>query len=235
PHLLALSASSPIYESDDTLYASYRAILAQRLPYTGAPPALASDAEYRALLDRLFASGAIEDEWTLYWNIRPHPEYPTLEFRVTDVCPRVEDAATIALLVRSIVVGAATGRIENGVASDAAQDALLASNQWHAARFGLDAVFNDLGVDSGHAPARDAIRRLRDNLQPIAEEFGGELGQGVETILERGNGADRIRAAADRCGGLTALVDWLADESLLGTGLDRRGDQRKDCGREDAG
>ncbi len=232
PHLLALSASSPIYEREDTLYASYRAILAQRLPYTGAPPGLNSEDEYRSLLDRLFSAGSIEDAWTIYWNIRPHPEYPTLEFRITDVCPRAGDAVTIALLVRALVVAASAGILEDGSDCDASEDALLASNQWHAARFGLDAVFVNVGTGRGHEPARDSIRRLLDRVEPAGSDFGsnGDLREGIETILERGNGADRIRTTATDCKELTDLVDWLAKESLVGTGLDRRGEQRKDCG-----
>lgn len=232
PHLLALSASSPIYEREDTLYASYRAILAQRLPYTGAPPGLTSEAEYRKLLDRLFTAGAIEDEWTIYWNIRPHPEYPTLEFRITDVCPRAGDAIAIAQLIRALVVAAANGVLENGSDCNPVEDVILASNQWHAARFGLDAGFVNVGTGEGQEPARDSIRRLLDRVEAVAEDFGsnGDLRRGIETILERGNGADRIRTTADGCGDLTELVDWLAEESLVGTGLDRRMEQRKGCG-----
>jgi carboxylate-amine ligase len=231
PHLLALSASSPIYEGEDTGYASYRTILTRRLPFTGPPPHLSSEASYRDFVGLLLRSGAIEDEHTLYWSIRPHPEYPTLEFRVTDVCPRVDDAAAIAALTRALVVAAAEGRLPapSGAYSASAADALLQANEWQAARYGLDAVLVDPTRGCGE-PLRDAVLRLLDHLRPVAEALGDSVVfSGVEALLGRGNGAGRIREVRKRCGELPALVRWLAGESLLGTGLDRRREQRAEA------
>jgi hypothetical protein len=95
PHLLALSCSSPFFEGADTGYASYRSILWRRWPYSGVPPHFGSMEEYCRLVDRLIAASAIDDERSLYWSIRPHSSYPTLEFRVPDVCPRMDDAVAV--------------------------------------------------------------------------------------------------------------------------------------------
>src|SRR5690606_20804622 len=92
PQLLALACSSPLYESEDTGYASYRMVLWRRWPGTGAPPRLESEAEYRRLVGMLLDTGAISEERAIYWSVRPHAVYPTLEFRATDVCPSVDDA-----------------------------------------------------------------------------------------------------------------------------------------------
>jgi glutamate---cysteine ligase / carboxylate-amine ligase len=232
PHLVALSASSPIYEGQDTRYASYRTILNGRLPHSGVPPWMESEREFRRYLEVLVAAGALEDAVSLYWSIRPHPRYPTLEFRATDVCPRAEDAAAIAALVRAAVVAADQGRLPpvGGGFSPSAQDALVTSNLWQAARYGLAASLSDPDVEAGCMPVRDSVLRLLEHVAPVAETLGdAEVLAGIEVILARGNGADRIRQAARRCPDLPRLVGWLAAESVLGTGVDRRREQRDAC------
>lgn len=231
PHLLALSASSPFYEGEDTGYASYRAILAGRLPHSGPPPRFASMREYREFIALLLRSGAIEDEGTVYWSVRPHSRYPTVEFRVCDVCPRVEDAVSVAALARALVAAAAEGRLRHDERLDgSAADALIGSNEWQAARFGLDAVLADPAAEGGRMPVRDAVQRLLDRLHPVAEALGdGASLARLDTLLGRGNAADRMRAMLPYCGDLPSLVEWTAGESLLGTGLDRRSEQREAC------
>lgn len=229
PHLLALSCSSPFYEGEDTGYASYRTILARRLPHTGPVPRFASETEYRRFVDLLLRSGATEDEWTLYWTVRPHPTYPTLEFRGPDACPRADDAVAIAALIRTLAAAAAEGRIREcpDLLSESATHALLASNEWQAARFGLDATLVDPGTKRGRQPVREAIRALIEHLHPTAEALGDAAALAhLETLLERGNGADRMREMRPGAGELRCLVEWLSKESLLGTGLDRRESQR---------
>jgi glutamate---cysteine ligase / carboxylate-amine ligase len=232
PHLRALAASSPFYEGEDTRYASYRSILASRLPHSGIPPLLESEREYARLLEMLSAARVLEDAGSLYWSIRPHARYPTLEFRTTDVCPRVEDAAAIAALIRACVAAAAEGRLTSqpGGLGPSAHDALLAANDWQAARFGLDAEFASPALPAQRETVRDGVRRLLERVGPTAEALGdGAVVAGVHDVLSRGNGADRIRKAVTACGTLPALVDWLAGETLLGTGMDRRREQRQAC------
>jgi glutamate---cysteine ligase / carboxylate-amine ligase len=233
PHLAALAASSPIYEGEDTGYHSYRTILSGRLPHSGIPPHLESEEELERFLALLTNANALEDGSSLYWNIRPHPRYPTLEFRATDVCPRLEDAAALAALMRTCVVAAAEGRLRPFAEgfSASARHAILQANEWQAARFGLDAVLADPGAPSGRRTARDGVEVLIETVLPVAEALGdADVLAGVSTILDRGTGADRIRATADACPTLEAVVDWLAGETLLGTGLDRRREQREACG-----
>lgn len=233
PHLLALAASSPIYEGEDTRYASYRTILARRLPHTGPPPRLPSEPAYRRFVDFLIQTGAIEDEYTLYWSIRPHPEYPTLEFRMTDVCPRVDDAVSISALVRALVAAAAEGSLPapEDWCSDSATDELLLHNLWRATRYGLGARLVDPSRETGAEPLRDSVRRVVESVHRTAERLGdGEALAGVDVLLERGNGAERIQDVLSTCGSLPAVVEWLTRESLLGAGLDRRTTQRETCG-----
>jgi carboxylate-amine ligase len=232
PHLLALSCSSPLFEGEDTGFHSYRTILVRRLPNTGPPPRLGSEREFAALVDALVTSGAAADKGTLYWSIRPHAYYPTLEFRVTDACPRVEDAVAVAALARALVAAAVQHRLpeEDAGLPAGAHHELHATNEWLAARYGLDARLAR-PVSGGAVEeerAREEVQRLLDLVGPVAEELGdaAEL-SGVEVVLRRGTAADRLRAVRDDLAGPGEVVRWLAAESVLGTGLDRRERQRE--------
>lgn len=229
PHILALSCSSPIYEGRDTGFASYRNILWRRLPLTGPFPGVGSEDEYRRFVDLLVAAGAAMDTATIYWSIRPHPRYPTLEFRLADVCPRLEDAVAIATLVRAMTAAIHDGALRaprTGLV-DSADVAVIAANEWTVARYGLDATIVDPDSPGGAIGMRDALRRLLDQVGPYAEALGdGEALRGVDTILERGNAADRMREELPHLGGLKELVEWLVGESMLGSGMDRRTRQR---------
>lgn len=230
PHLLALSCSSPIFEGGDTGFASYRNILWRRLPLTTPFPAIESEEAYARFTEMLVRTGAALDEATIYWGIRPHPSYPTIEYRVADVCPRIEDAVAIAALARSLTVAIAEERIRAPATGlgDGADVAVIGANEWTVARYGLDATVINPGVDTGAEAIRDAIRRLVTALQPVAEERGDAAAlEGVERILRRGNASDRMREMMPRCGTMADLVDWLGGESLLGTGMDRRLEQRE--------
>jgi carboxylate-amine ligase len=222
PHLLALSSSSPFYEGDDTGFASFRMILWRRWPAAGIPPRLTNDAEYRHYVAALLRAGALGDERNLYWTIRLHPEYPTLEFRMCDVCPSVEDAVAIAALARTLVAAAAQGKLpdrEKDALSESAHDALLADDLWRVSRHGLEAPLVNTRAASDFVTARDAIKRLIDAVGPSAQLIGeDEALAGTETILTRGSGADRMRAFV-RDHDLFTLVQWLRAETLAGSGL----------------
>jgi carboxylate-amine ligase len=230
PHLLALSASSPFLDAEDTGFASYRAILWRQYPYTGIPPRFENEDQYRDFISLLLRSEAVKDRGNVYWSVRPHFSYPTLEFRATDVCPRLEDAATIAAFTRLLVVGAAEAGIPtpgSGGLSHDAWRAILTENEWHAARYGLDGALTDPESDSGKTPVRAAIRWLLDALAPVAEELGEvSVLERVEGIVERGNGADRLRRVHRESGSYSDVVAWLVRETRLGTGFDRRRSQR---------
>ncbi len=230
PHLVALSASSPFLDAEDTGFASYRSILWRQYPYTGVPPRFESDEEYRRFISLLLRSEAIQDRGNVYWSLRPHFSYPTLEFRAMDVCPRLEDAATIAALARLVVMGVAEGELEapgsGGLSPDVWRE-VLTENEWHAARFGLDGALTDPETPSGKTGVRPAIRRILDGAAQLASAVG-DLGvlERVETMLERGNGADRLRRVHAETGSFEEVMAWLVRETLLGTGFDRRRKQR---------
>lgn len=230
PHMLALSASSSFFEGADTGFASYRTILWRRWPNSGIPPRFASDTEFRQYVDIMLDAGVMADPWNLYWSMRPHPKYPTVEFRVMDVCPSLRDAAAVTAFARALVHAAATGVITDDAPSHVSaslEQELLRVNEWRVARDGLDGRLIDTQTGSGHVPVRDAIRATLDRISRSAEQLGDMATLAhVERILERGNAAERMRVIHREGASLRGLVDWLVSESMVGTGLDRRGTQR---------
>lgn len=226
PCLLALTASSPFYGGRDTGYASFRSLIWRRWPRSGPPPRLEGSEEMELLTRWLMETACIDAPGRLYWDLRPHHRYPTVEFRVTDVTPRLDDAVAAAALARAIVAGVVDGTLtEPGLPAPVLQ-ALLGENSWRASRDGTGAEFVDLWSPTPRAePARAAIERLVDRLSTHAERLGdgADLAR-VGELLDRGCAAYAMRRAAG--GGMKELVRWIADETVLGVGLDRRTLQR---------
>ena len=231
PHLLALSASSPLHVGEDTGYASFRSILWRRWPRSGPPPHLESDAEYHRVVDDLVRTGWIDAPGRIYWEIRAHHNYPTLEFRVADVTPRIDDAVVIAALVRSLVVGAAEGIIAEPPLPLPSQQVILVENEWKASRDGVEADFLDVaGSTVIVRPAREALLELQERLGGVAERLGDADALALlPALLERGDAARRIRRKVIELNNdPIEVMHWLAEETVLGLGLDRRTEQRDD-------
>lgn len=232
PHLLALTASSPFFLGEDTGYASYRSILWRRWPRSGVPPRFAGRAEFERLVEWLVQTRRIDTAGRLYWDLRPHHQYPTVEFRVADVTPRLEDAVLAAALARAIVAGVVEGVLREPDLPEAILQALLSDNAWRAARDGLEAELVDPCADRPRVvPVREALLTLAEHLAPLVRELGDEeVMAALPAILERGEAAGRMRHQHERLGGdLAKLVQWLAAEAVVGLGLDRRAEQRDDA------
>lgn len=231
PHLLALTASSPFFLGEDTGYDSYRAILWGRWPRSGIPPRFRDRAEFDRLIELLIETGRIDGPGRLYWDLRPHHEYPTLEFRIADAMPRLEDVVTAVALARAVVAGAAEGVLAEPDLPEPILHSLVADNAWRAARDGLEADF--VGWTAGNAvrvvSARSAISELADRLEPLSRALGEEDAfAALPSVLERQRVAATIRERAKDFGGdLVRLVLWLAAETAVGTGADRRHEQRE--------
>jgi carboxylate-amine ligase len=194
PVLLALSANSPFWQQSDTGYASYRLQVWQRWPTSGMPPALASAAAYDDLVAQLQSVEAIEDPTFLYWYVRPSGRYPTLEFRACDVCLDVEDAVTVAGLVRALAWTSMREAVD-GRPSTCPPIEVLDAAMWRAARYGVDATL----VSPTRLATRPAVEVVAELLAHVADgldEHGDrdDVAGGVEAILRRGNGAARQRA-----------------------------------------
>lgn len=219
PLLLALSANSPYWQGADTGYASYRTQVWQRWPMAGMPPTLDGPAAYDDLVAGLVRSGAIEDATHLYWYVRPSARYPTLEFRICDICLEPAQAVTLAGLLRALVW---TCTHEDPGATEAAMDGSLVGADyrlraavWQAARYGLEGRLMEPGTGLS-APAAEVIRAATARLGPGLDAHGDReiVTEGVESILEGGNGARwQRRVAADR--GQHGLARWLASRATV--------------------
>jgi glutamate---cysteine ligase / carboxylate-amine ligase len=225
PHLLALSASSPYWKGQDTGLASYRLTVFDNLPRTGLPPRFVSWAEYQRSVQIIVDTGAIEDATKIWWDVRPSARFPTLEVRICDVCPRIEDTLTLAALVQCIL--RMLWRLSRINQRWRIYDAfLVGENRWRAQRYGTDAGLIDFARGCV-LPYPDLLEEL---LALIAEDAAA-LGCTAEIahardILARGNSAARQRAtfAWARDAGATeaeafrAVTAGLAEEFTLGLG-----------------
>lgn len=214
PVLLALSASSPFWNGQDTGYASFRSIIWQRWPSAGSFGPVADAAEYDRVLDDLIASGVIADKKMAYFDVRPSSHAPTLELRVCDATPVVDDAVLIAGLFR-----AAVRRAEKSVVSGAEwkprSEPLHRAAMWQAARSGLSGELVGLGQHPERLPAEVAVRQLVSRLRPELEELGdwGTVTELLDATLARGNSTDRQRTAYAERGEMDDVVALVVEDT----------------------
>ena len=192
PVLLALSANSPFWRGElSGLYSTRSAVFAA-FPRSGLPPRFESYQDYADAVGFMEATGAIGDYTHLWWDVRPHPRFGTLEIRVMDVQTRVEDATALAAYVHCLVK-LLVDQFEAGEPVPVFHRILMSENKWLAARYGLDAPLMDLAAGKrSKVPAKTLAKRRLRELKPIAKELGctEELAR-IEWILENGSGADR--------------------------------------------
>ena len=214
PVLTALSASSPYFNEQDTGYSSIRTIIWQRWPTAGATGPLGSAEEYDHLLADLIQSGVIADEKMAYFDVRPSSHAPTLELRVCDVCPVVDDAILIAGLFRAAVRAAEIDILEGRPYSPLAPPMHRAA-LWQAARGGLSGNLLDRSPHPRPVPAADAVWAMVERLAGPLAELGDEdeVRWLAEAALARGNSADRQRSAYAERGLLSDVMELVVAET----------------------
>jgi carboxylate-amine ligase len=216
PHVLCLSTSSPFWQSRRTGLKSYRSIVFKNFPRTGVPPIMRSYGEYEELLDALVTTKCVPDGSKIWWDVRPHHAYPTLEFRVCDVCTRVEEAVCIAAILQAIIAKIWKLRHDN-LTFRIYPSAMIEENKWRAVRFGLDGQLIDFGKEQ-EMPARSLIAEM---LQWFVDDVVDELGSRREVeyafhIMKHGTSADRQLATFEATGDLKAVVDQVVAETAEG-------------------
>ena len=215
--LLALSASSPFWVGIDTGYASYRTEVWGRWPISGPPLIFESQAEYQAVVEALIATGSVEEVTKVYWDVRPSERYPTLEFRVTDVCMTVDEAVMVAGLVRALA-RTCYDATKADKPFPAVRHELVRAAHWRAARYGLDTELIDVGEQRA-IPARELVEKFLAFVRPSLEEYGDwdEIQALVRETMQQGNGATRQREVYKRTGRLEDVVDLIVAETAKGT------------------
>jgi len=214
--VIALAASSPFWLGDETGYASYRTELFSRWPMTGTPQLFASRADYDDLVASLVAVGMIPDASKIYWDARPSSHAETLEFRMADVCPTVDEAVMVAGLCRALA-RTCVEQHRDGVPLDAPRPELLRAARWRASRFGLDGELIDVFAKKS-VPARTLVESLLTFLRPALEKHGDwdEVSSLVQKTLDHGNSAKRQLWAFAQSGRLDDVIDLLLGETVQG-------------------
>ncbi|MFC0156336.1 carboxylate-amine ligase, partial [Mameliella alba] len=193
PHLLALSASSPFWQGEDTKLASYRISVFDNLPRTGLPPQFDSWQDYHRSTEVLIETGVIEDRSRIWWDLRPSSSFPTLEARIMDVQPRMEHALTLAALVQCLMRMLWRLRVRNQ-RWRLYDRFLIGENRWRAQRYGVSEGLIDFGA-AQVVPFPQLVEELMELLQEDAAELKclTELARAREIAAE-GTSADRQRA-----------------------------------------
>lgn len=216
PHFLALSASSPYWLGADTGLASSRSKVFESLPTAGLPYPLDDWRQFEGFMETLITSGTVETIREVWWDIRPHPNFGTVELRVCDGLPTLAEVGAVAALAQCLVDLMNT-QLDRGYTLPTPPRWLVQENKWRAARFGLDA---DVLVDARGTlrSLREEVYELVDDLLPVARRLGcaDELAY-VRQVCAIGPSYARQRAAARRAGGdLVAVVDTLLTEMNTG-------------------
>lgn len=190
PHVLALSTSSPFWLGMNTGLKSYRSKIFEKFPRSGMPDHFASHGAFQSYVELLVKTGCIENGKKIYWDVRPHPFFPTLEFRICDVPTRIDDTIAIAALFQAIV--AKLDRlIDKNLGFRLYRRMLMQENKWRAVRYGLNGKLIDFGKQK-EVPVRDLILELLDFVDDVLDDLDSRKEvEHVHTILERGTSADQ--------------------------------------------
>ncbi len=216
PHFLALSSSSPYWVGCDTGLASARTKIFEGMPTAGLPYQLADWAEFEEYMETLISTKSIESVREVWWDVRPHPDFGTVELRICDGLPTLDEIGAVAALAQCLVEQFDT-QLDRGYTLPTPASWVLRENKWRASRYGLDAdiVVDDKGTVR---PVRQAILDLVEELMPTAKRLGCEAELADERrVLDVGASYQRQRAVAAASGGdLKPVVDSLLAEMREG-------------------
>ena len=213
PHILSLSSSSPFWQGQDTGFKSYRGIVFEDLPRTGPPETFDSSKAYDEFLNQLIRTNSIDSPSKIWWDIRPHYKFPTLEFRMCDSTTKVDEVVAIAALIQALVATMISNRKRNISWRDYRQS-LISENKWRAMRHGINGKMIDLGAIQ-ETDTKLLFLELLEIVQESAKELGTEKEiEYIKTMLNNGTSADRQLAMYKKTKDFKKVVEMLASETL---------------------
>jgi carboxylate-amine ligase len=211
PHLLAISANSPFWEGEHTGLRSYRTKVFENLPTAGLPFYFENWDDYTQLVKNYIATGTIETIREIWWDIRPHPDFGTLELRICDAPSSIKEVLAIAALTQCLAARFSSD-FDRGIEQPRIQPSVTRENKWRACRYGLDA---DLITENGKEtiPAKEAIKKLAAYVEKEATELGAlKYLKSIDDILENGDGASRQLRYWKEKGELSSVVSGLTKD-----------------------
>jgi glutamate---cysteine ligase / carboxylate-amine ligase len=215
PHILALSTNSPFWLGMDTGLKSYRGKVFDKFPRTNIPDYFPSWGEYESFVNLLVKTNCIDNAKKIWWDIRPHPNFPTLEFRICDVPMRADETIAIAALIQATIA-----KLHKLLTANQSfrlyRRALIMENKWRASRYGIDGKIIDFGKQI-EVPVRDLIYEYLQFVDDVVDELGSrEEINYIHRILEQGTGADRQLRIHQETGDLKKVVDYIIYETEAG-------------------
>lgn len=212
PHLYALSANSPFWEGRNTGFKSFRSKVFDKFPRTGIPEHFDSLAEYDQFIDLMVKTNCIDNAKKLWWDIRVHPTFPTIEIRVCDVTLRAEETLAITALVQALVAKLYKLH-EMNCSFNQYSRTLINENKWRAGRYGIDGKLIDFGVEE-EKPFKAIIREILNFVDDVVPKLGSRKHLDyIQTILAEGTGADRQLTVYSQKGDLKDVVDYIIAET----------------------
>ncbi|MET6989453.1 carboxylate-amine ligase [Sediminicola arcticus] len=215
PHLYALSTNSPFWEARETGFKSYRSKIFDKFPRTGIPPYFSSVAEYDKFVDILVKTNCIDNGKKIWWDIRLHPFYPTVEFRICDMVQTVDEVICIAAIMQCII--AKLHRLhQKNQSFRSYRRVLINENKWRAARWGMEAKLIDFGKEE-EVPFEVLIQELLEFIDDVVDEL--ECRKEVNFVyqmLEQGSGADRQLKVFNETNDLKEVIKYVVDQTSLG-------------------
>ncbi len=215
PHILALSTNSPFWEGMDTGFRSYRCKVFERFPRTNIPDIYSSWSEFENYVNLLIRTNCIDNAKKIWWDIRPHPYFPTLEFRVCDMPMRVEETIAIAALCQALIAKLSRLHEMNQTFRHYSRS-LIMENKWRAARYGIHGKLIDFGKQT-EVPVRSLTNEMLEFVSDVVDELGSreELAY-IQTMLDEGTGADRQLKVFAETNDLNKVVDYMIEQTEVG-------------------
>jgi glutamate---cysteine ligase / carboxylate-amine ligase len=215
PHLLALSSNSPFWLGMNTGLKSYRTKVFDKFPRTNIPDMFASWADFDGFVKLLIKTNSIDNAKRIWWDIRPHPFFSTLEVRICDLPMRADETLAIAALIQATVAKLYKLHSRNQGFRMYSR-ALIMENKWRASRYGLDGMLIDFGREQ-ELPCRELILEYLDFVDDVVDELGSRKEvEYVQTILDRGTGADRQLQIFEQTNDLQKVVEYMIEETQAG-------------------